>query len=121
MGQPPSAYLGFKDKDKDRLLELAYTLYEDGLCSCGWPIVICQDPENDGWFELPDRTTICQVRAVLDRESKERRGNSSYEPEPGELLNVVLNRGSLLAADPDPDYQRDEAAERGESAESQQR
>lgn len=92
-----------------------------GLCSCGWPSVVCQDPENDGWFELSEQTVICQRQAVIDRESKERQGNSAYEPEPGELLNVVLNRPSLLAADPDPNDQRDEPGERSEGAESQER
>lgn len=93
----------------------------DGLCSCGWPAVVCQDPENDGWFEFSEETIICQRQAVIDRETKERRGNPSYEPEPGELLNVVLNRPSLFAADSDSDDHRDEAGERGKSTESQQR
>lgn len=62
------------------------------MCSCGWPLVLCQDPENDGWFELSQRTTVCQVRAVLDREQRERQQNSNYVPEPGELLRVVLTR-----------------------------
>lgn len=67
-------------------------MYLDGICSCGWPMVVCRDPENDGWFELDERTTVCQVQAVIDRESKERRSNENYEPEPGEILNVVYVR-----------------------------
>lgn len=74
------------------MLELAYTLYEDGLCTCGWPSVLCQDPDMDGWFELPERTTICQVRAVLDREQQDRQENPNFKPEPGELLRVVNTR-----------------------------
>lgn len=83
-------------------------------------MVICQDPENDGWFELSEQTVICQRQAVIDRETKERRANPNYEPDPGELLNVILNGPSLLAADPDSDDHRDEATERDESAEPQQ-
>lgn len=56
-------------------------------------MVICRDPENDGWFELPEKTTVCQVQAVLDREAEDRRANDNYQPEPGELLGVVLNKG----------------------------
>lgn len=62
-------------------------------------MVICRDPENDGWFELSERTTVCQVQAVHDRENKERRSNEHYEPEPGEILNVVYTR-EAEAADP---------------------
>lgn len=62
------------------------------MCSCGWPIVVCRDPENDGWFELSERTTVCQVKAVLDRETKERQANDHYEPEAGEILNVVYTK-----------------------------
>lgn len=70
------------------------------MCSCGWPMIVCRDPENDGWFELPDRTTVCQVQAVIDRETKDRQSNEHYEPEPGEILNVVYTRGAE-EADPE--------------------
>lgn len=73
---------------------MAYTIYLDGMCSCGWPMVICRDPEYDGWFEIPDKVSVCQVQAVIDREAKERRNNQNYEPEPGELLGVVLTKPS---------------------------
>lgn len=79
---------------------MAYTIYLDGMCSCGWPMVICRDSENDGWFELPEKVSVCQVQAVIDREAKERRGNTNYEPEPGEILNVIYTRG---AESEDPD------------------
>lgn len=46
----------------------------------------------DGWFELPERTTVCQVRAVLDREQRDRQENPNFKPEPGELLRVVNTR-----------------------------
>lgn len=62
------------------------------MCSCGWPVVVCRDPENDGWFELDERTTVCQVQAVVDREAKDRKANPNYEPEPGEILSVVYTR-----------------------------
>lgn len=55
-------------------------------------MVVCRDPENDGWFELSDRTTVCQVQAVIDRETKERQANDNYEPEAGEILNVVYTK-----------------------------
>lgn len=55
-------------------------------------MVVCRDPENDGWFELSDRTIVCQVQAVIDRETKERQANDNYEPEAGEILNVVYTK-----------------------------
>lgn len=63
------------------------------MCECGWPIVVCRDPENDGWFELSERTQVCQVRAVIDRENKDRRDNPNYQPAPGEILSVVYTKG----------------------------
>lgn len=92
MRRAPSAYLGFQSEYKDRLLELAYTIYEDGMCDCGWPKQLCRDPDNNGWFELPENTTVCQVRAVIDRETAERRANPNYQPEPGELLGVIFTK-----------------------------
>lgn len=62
-------------------------------------MVVCRDPENDGWFELDDRAQACQVQAVLDREAKERRANTNYEPEPGEILNVVYTRDGETGSD----------------------
>ena len=82
------------------MFEVAYTIYLDGMCSCGWPMVICRDPDNDGWFEIPEKVSVCQVQAVIDRETKERRGNDNYQPEPGEILNVIYTRG---AESEDPD------------------
>lgn len=79
---------------------MAYTIYLDGLCSCGWPMVVCRDPENDGWFELSEKTTICQVQAVVDREKRERQGNDTYQPDPGEILNVVYTREDAAPAAP---------------------
>lgn len=79
---------------------MAYTIYLDGMCSCGWPMIICRDPDNNGWFEIPEKVTVCQVQAVIDQEAKERRGNANYEPEPGEILNVIYTRG---AESEDPD------------------
>ncbi|MFJ7748716.1 hypothetical protein ACIQXM_02025 [Arthrobacter sp. NPDC097144] len=79
---------------------MAYTIYLDGICSCGWPMVICRDPENDGWFEIPDKVSVCQVQAVIDRESKDRQGNDNYTPAAGEILNVIYTRG---AESEDPD------------------
>ena len=57
-------------------------------------MVICRDPENDGWFEIPDKVSVCQVQAVIDRETKDRQSNDNYTPEPGEILNVVYTRGA---------------------------
>lgn len=73
-------------------MEVAYTIYLDGMCSCGWPMVVCRDPENNGWFELAEQTVICNVQAVIDREAEERRGSETYQPEAGEILNVVYTR-----------------------------
>lgn len=80
-------------------MEVVYTIYLDGMCSCGWPMMVCRDPENDGWFELPERTTVCNVQAVIDREAAERRSNAAYEPVPGEILNVILTREDADMAD----------------------
>ena len=64
------------------------------MCSCGWPVVLCRDSENDGWFELPEKVSVCQVQAVIDRESKERQDNPNYAPAPGEILSVVYTKGA---------------------------
>lgn len=68
------------------------------MCSCGWPIVVCRDPENDGWFELADKTTVCQVQAVIEREQRDRQANENHEPTPGEILNVVYTKGAAAPA-----------------------
>lgn len=62
------------------------------MCGCGWPIVVCRDPENNGWFELSDKVVICNVQAVIDREKRERQSNENYEPDPGEILSVVYTK-----------------------------
>lgn len=53
----------------------------------------------DGWFELPEQTAVCQVRAVLDREQRDRQENPNFKPEPGELLRVVNTREAQSVLD----------------------
>lgn len=55
-------------------------------------MVVCRDPENDGWFELSQKTTVCQVQSVIQREQRERQSNDNHEPIPGEILNVVYTK-----------------------------
>lgn len=57
-------------------------------------MVVCRDPENDGWFELSDRQTVCNVQAVIEREQQERKSNENFEPVPGEVLNVIYTKGA---------------------------
>lgn len=71
---------------KDRLLALAFTTYEDGLCSCGYAAHICRHPENDGYFEVD--TTVCYANAAVEIH----RNSDGYKPDPGEQLGAVYTR-----------------------------
>lgn len=71
---------------KDRVLALAFTTYEDGLCSCGYASHICRHPENDGFFEVD--TTVCHAAAAVEIH----RSADGYKPDPGEQLGAVYTR-----------------------------
>lgn len=87
--KPPSHWLGGEEwGDKDRTLTLAYTLYKDGLCACGHPIVITHDDEHDGWYAT--KTSVCAACAALDRK---RDGDDKSEP--GEKAYVVDEREAM--------------------------
>jgi hypothetical protein len=71
---------------KDRLLALAFTTYEDGLCSCGYAAHICRHPENDGYFDVD--ATVCYASAAIEIY----RSSDGYKPDPGEQLGAVYTR-----------------------------
>lgn len=65
---------------------MAYTLYRDGTCDCGWPRHICQHPDNDGWFTAHSKT--CHNKAAVERLT----GAKNYKPEPGQLVYTTYDR-----------------------------
>lgn len=71
--------------DKDRKLTLAYSMYKDGLCSCGHPAVIAHDDEHDGWI-VAKSDVVCHVCAAL--EGKREKDNI----EPGQKIYAVDER-----------------------------
>lgn len=75
--------------DKDYLLSLALTIYEDGLCACGQPIVLAHHPDNDGWYEAHKRT--CQSCAARER-ATQGNGKAAYEAAPGEKVYTTYDR-----------------------------
>ena len=78
------------------MLTLALTIYEDGMHSCGYPKHVCMHPDNDGFFELPEVTTICYADRVHELEQRERQANKNYVPEAGEVLMVEYTRTEPL-------------------------
>ena len=72
--------------EKDRKLVVAFTQYEKGMCSCGYPIHICHHPENDGYFDVHE--TRCYAEAAIE----EHRNREDYQPETGERLGAVYTR-----------------------------
>lgn len=71
-------------------MAVALTLYEDGMCTCGYPAHVCHHPENDGYFEV-DRG-VCYAAAAVEQY----RGAEGYVPEAGERLGVAYVRDLLL-------------------------
>jgi hypothetical protein len=68
------------------LLAVAFTQYEQGMCSCGYPVHICHHPENDGYFDVHEAT--CYAAAAIDAH----RNQTDYKPSPGERLGAVYTR-----------------------------
>lgn len=82
--------------DKDYLLTLAYTIYEDGLCACGQPRVISHHTDNDGWYEI--KKAECFSCAAQERATAGS-GNTPYTPAPGEKVYTIFNsEGKAQAA-----------------------
>ncbi|GAA1453477.1 hypothetical protein ACFP47_09215 [Nesterenkonia lacusekhoensis] len=72
-GRPPSTWLGGLDGEwgeKDQVLTLVYTLYKDGLCSCGQPIILAHDDENSGWFVAQESVCVACAAVEDHREDK---------------------------------------------------
>lgn len=75
--------------DKDRVLSVALTRYESSLCTCGYPRHICQDPDNDGYFDV--EPVVCYAQAAID----EHTSGTDYKAEPGERLGAIFTRETL--------------------------
>ena len=78
--QPPSAWFGRDGTwtDRDRLLTIAYTLYEATLCSeCGRTVEEC----SSNAYQVHTRT--CNATAAIERWRKEHK-----KPPPGQVLSV---------------------------------
>jgi hypothetical protein len=80
---------------RDRILTLALTAYEEGLCKqCGHPLVLCRDEKYDGWWE--PETGMCFATAATEqwRRSKPK----GWEPEPGQLLYASIDLEQVSAS-----------------------
>lgn len=75
--------------DKDYMLALALTIYEDGLCSCGHPLVLAHHPDNDGWYEAHKKQ--CHACAARER-ATQGSGGDAYVPTPGERVSTRYTR-----------------------------
>lgn len=75
--------------DKDYLLTLTLTVYEDGLCGCGQPMNLAHHPQNDGWYEA--HKTQCHSCASRERATAGN-GKDAYTPEPGEKVWTTYER-----------------------------
>jgi hypothetical protein len=75
--------------EKDYVLSLALTIYEDGLCSCGQPLILAHHPDNDGWYEAhKTQCHSCAAREIATQgTSKEQ-----YVPQPGERVYTTYER-----------------------------
>ena len=75
--------------ERDYLWTLALTIYEDGLCSCGAPVVLAHHPDNDGWYDA--HKTQCHRCAAQERAVRGN-GKDPYEPVPGEKVYATYTR-----------------------------
>jgi len=82
--------------EKDYLLTLALTIYEDGLCACGQPMILAHHEQNDGWYDA--HKVQCHSCAARERETQGK-GGQAYQPAPGEK---VFSRYSRPAEKPLP-------------------
>ena len=75
--------------EKDYVLALALTIYEDGLCGCGQPMALAHHQDNDGWYDA--KKTQCH--SCAKRESATQgNGKDPYKPAPGEKVFTVYTR-----------------------------
>lgn len=70
---------------------LALTIYEEGLCSCGQPLVLAHHPDNDGWYEAHKKQ--CHSCAARER-STQAKGTEPYKPQAGEKVFTLYTRPS---------------------------
>jgi hypothetical protein len=68
---------------------LALTIYEDGLCGCGQPLVLAHHEDNDGWYEAHKKQ--CHSCAARER-ATQGNGKDQYTPAPGEKVYTVYTR-----------------------------
>jgi hypothetical protein len=66
---------------------LALTIYEDGLCKCGQPVILAHHEDNDGWYTA--HATQCHSCAARERASKPTKG---AEPTPGQQWYTTYDR-----------------------------
>jgi len=59
-------------------LEFAYTLYVEGMCSCGRPKFECRNDANRGLYIAADIT--CHAQAAVE----EHTGQEKFKAEPGQ-------------------------------------
>jgi hypothetical protein len=71
--------------DKDYVLSLALTIYEDGLCGCGQPMAVAHHPDNDGWYDA--KKTQCHSCA-----KREQANTGKQDPPPGEKVYTIYTR-----------------------------
>lgn len=70
-------------------MTLALTVYEDGLCSCGQPVILAHHPDNDGWYDA--EKVQCQSCASRERATSGT-GSEAYHPMPGEKVHTRYSR-----------------------------
>lgn len=88
-GKPPSHWLYGNRGDwseRDYVLTLVLTKWEQGLCSCGQPIAVAHHPDNDGWYD--PKVTQCHSCAEMERHT----GSKDYRPDAGEKLSTKYTR-----------------------------
>jgi len=75
--------------EKDYVLTLALTVYEDGLCSCGQPMAVAHHKDNDGWYD--SKKTQCHSCAARERATQPN-GSTPYVPAAGEKVYTIYTR-----------------------------
>lgn len=82
--------------EKDLLLTLCLTLYRDGLCSCGKPLIVAHDPANEGWYEAKE--SVCHACAPTERHREE-----DKKPTPGAKVYPVYDPEGLRSEPAEPE------------------
>jgi hypothetical protein len=85
--------------DKDYVLTLALTIYEDGLCACGQPMAVAHHPDNDGWYDAKK----VQCNSCAKRENATSGdGTNPYKAAPGEKVYTIYTRPANKPLPPPP-------------------